>query len=653
VAIDRRVRVPVADGTELGLTVYMPDAPGDGPFPAIVESLPYRKDDDCFGRDWQTFTYLAARGFTGVRIDIRGTGASDGVCRGEYLPIEQQDNVDVIRWLAQQDWCSGRIGMWGISWGGFSALQTAMLAPPELQAIVAMHATHDRFACDVHYVGGALHCHEQVDWPVGMLATNALPPDPDIVGAGWMDQWLERLEQTPQWLPDWIARQERDAFWEHGSPCEDYTAIRCPTLLIGGWLDPYVDGILALAEHLEAERRVIVGPWGHFRPATGEPGPTLDHFAELERWFGRWLRDDSNGVDDDPFMRVFVRTAPPGAPADGSVTGVWRAETSWPVAGAAEVVLHLADGGLGTAPGGGDMRTWDGSAIVGSAAPFWDLGGWGALDQSGDDDASLVYETEPLDEPLEILGSVVLEAVVSVDARGGRLAARLCEVAPDGVSHLVTRGLLNLSHRFGSAHPSPEPVDEPFPARLELRNTSAVLGVGSRLRLSVAGSDFPIAWPSPRRVAITIHDGSVLRLPVVPNERRRVETPVRQGSPAPSPVTEAAHHQSWRRDSSGTRVTIRRQVHNRETQPERGDLVYSWDQSVTTSVDSAEPAEASARSDVRIGLGRPGWQTEVAADVSLTSDEKSFHLDIDLRAAHDGNDVWTRTWRETLERTWS
>ena len=212
VSIDRRVFVEMEDGTRVALTVYLPDAPGDGPFPAVLESLPYRKDDDCTARDWTTYAYLASRGIAGVRIDIRGTGASTGIIENEYTGQEQEDNVAIMEWLADQDWCTGELGMWGISWGGFSALQTAMLRPPHLKAIVPMHATHDRFASDVHYTGGSLHAAEQVDWPTSMVATNGLPPDPDIVGDGWYEEWMERLKNTPQWPFEWLRHQKRDAY---------------------------------------------------------------------------------------------------------------------------------------------------------------------------------------------------------------------------------------------------------------------------------------------------------------------------------------------------------------------------------------------------------------------------------------------------------
>jgi putative CocE/NonD family hydrolase len=206
VSIDREVFVPMEDGVRIALTLYLPDAPGDGPFPTIVESVPYRKDDEMMAADYRTYSYLAERGFAGVRIDIRGTGASTGVIEDEYVEREQLDTLAVFDWLETRDWCDGNLGMWGISWGGFSALQTAMLRPSQLRAIAPVHATHDRFACDVHYTGGSLHAAEQLDWPGAMVASNGLPPDPEIFGDGWREEWFRRLEATPQWISTaWLA----------------------------------------------------------------------------------------------------------------------------------------------------------------------------------------------------------------------------------------------------------------------------------------------------------------------------------------------------------------------------------------------------------------------------------------------------------------
>ncbi|HEY5727237.1 MAG TPA: CocE/NonD family hydrolase [Acidimicrobiia bacterium] len=655
VAVDRLVRVPMPDGVELALTTYRPDAPGR--FPVVVESLPYRKDDDCYSRDWQTFTYLAKRGIAGVRIDIRGTGGSDGVALGEYLPIEQDDNVAVLEWLAEQPWCTGRIGMWGISWGGFSALQTAMLRPPMLEAICAMHATHDRFATDVHYIGGALHLFEQVDWPVGMAAQNLLPPDPAIVGDRWMAMWRDRLAATPQWLVDWLQHQARDEFWRHGSPCEDYGSITAATLLIGGWLDPYVDGMLDLLAHLDAPRRAVIGPWGHHRPATGAPGPTLDHFDLLARWFAHWLADEDTGVMDDPLLSVFVRTGPPYDPVPGDVPGRWRAEPAWPLADGVDLTLHLDRGKLaGNAPETPDARRWNGPWTVGTASPFWDLSAAGSTDTGGDDDRALAWETEPLDVPVEVLGRVEVTVTVEVDRPGGRLVAHLVDVAPDGIAAFVTRGVLNLSHRHDPGDPTAEPVDELFEVTVSTVHTSAVFAPGHRIRVTLSGTDFPVVLPPPELVLLTVHTGAGLAgrvvLPSVPVRPVDRDLAVPNATPPPPPGTWVRDVDRSSVERRGSTVRVSRAVESIEVQPGTA-LTYGWRQDTWVDGNSADPDPVRAGAVATTSLARAGWAVSATAETLLTVDAGSLRLAVDLACAHDGKPVWSDRVERMIPRRWT
>ncbi|MDQ3781462.1 MAG: CocE/NonD family hydrolase [Actinomycetota bacterium] len=655
------MRVPMADGVELALTTYRPDAPGA--FPAVVESLPYRKDDDCFSRDWQTFSYLAARGIAGVRVDIRGTGASDGIAAGEYLPIEQDDNIAVMEWLADQPWCTGRLGMWGISWGGFSALQTAMRRPPMLQAICAMHATHDRFATDVHYIGGALHLLEQMDWPVGMLVQNLLPPDPDIVGDRWLEMWRRRLATTPQWLPEWLSHQTRDGFWRHGSPCEDYRSITAPTLLVGGWLDPYVEGMLELLANLDVPRRAVIGPWGHYRPATGIPGPTLDHFDLLARWFGHWLADEDTGVMDDPLLTMYVRHGPPFDPTDGAAAGRWRAEPAWPPLDLERRLFHLDQGHLdrghlGAGPAGADSAvSWQGPWTLGTASPAWDLGGVGSTDTTADDAAALVWETEPLSAPVEILGRVEVTVTVEVDRPGGRLVVHLVDVAPDGSSWFVTRGVLNLSHRDDMSAPVATPTGVPFPVTLTTVPTSAVFAAGHRIRVTLAGTDFPVVLPPPHRVRLTIHTGpsrpGVVCLPVVGERLPDRDLDIASAVAPPAPGT-------WLRDVAGHKVErlaigrrVSRHVDSVELQPETGPLTYRWRQDTWVEGDDAVPAHVTAGATATTGLQREGWAVAAFAEVTLTVDATDLHLAMALRVTHDEREVWADRIDATTTRVWT
>jgi hypothetical protein len=646
VRIDRRVFVEMGDGTRIALTVYLPDADGDGPFPAVVESLPYRKDDDCTARDWSTYAHLAGNGIAGVRVDIRGTGASTGVIENEYTGQEQADTLEVMRWLAEQDWCTGNLGMWGISWGGFSSLQTAMLRPPQLKAIVPMHATHDRFACDVHYTGGSLHAAEQVDWPTSMVATNGLPPDPDIVGDTWFEEWMERLEHTPQWPFEWLHHQQRDAYWLHGSPCADYASIQCPTLLIGGWLDGYVDGMLALAEHLTCPTRTVIGPWGHYRPATGVPGPTLDHLDLMTRWFRHHLSGDQNGIMELPQAAVYVRTEPP---YDGDqAEGYWRAEPSWPPADRRDLALGLDELDH-------ERLSWGGPQWVGGHAPAWDRAGIGSLDSSPDDEASLCFETAPLTEPIEILGCPEVEVTVTSDRAVGLVAARLLTVSPGGETHLICRGNRNLAFPVDLSDPVEVEAGVPATIRFPLLASSAVIPEGWRLRLALAGADFPVVWPPGERFTLTVDPAaSRLLLPVVPARAadRNLDWP--ESSPPPEPpVVESHSDRTWTISREGETSSFRRHIESREEQPERADLIYDSQQSWEIVVADDDPASTRVWSQNEIHLERPGWNVATIGTLEMTGDAHNFRLTVELKALHDGALIWERRWDEEIPREWA
>ncbi len=655
VSIDRRVFVPMDDGARLCLTVYRPDSDLDGPYPTIVESLPYRKDDAFYSADWPTYAYLAQRGFAGVRIDIRGTGASTGIIEDEYVAREQHDTLTVFDWLETQEWCNGALGMWGVSWGGFSALQTAMLRPRQLKAIAPVHATHDRFACDVHYTGGSLHAQEQVDWPPSMVLCNALPPDPDIFGPRWFEEWMDRLERTPQWPGIWLRHQKRDDYWLHGSPSADYESIQCPTLLIGGWVDGYVDGMLALAENLTCPTRTVIGPWGHFRPATGCPSPTLDHLDLLARWFGHHLRGDDNDVMDLAPVTLFIRT---GAPYDGPTRppfdqpptpGHWRAEDAWPPPDTELLTVDL------TAMRHEGQLDWSGPQWVGSHAPAWDRAGTGSTDSTRDDQHSVVFETLPLTGTLEILGTVQVEVTVTPDRPVGMVAARLLAVSPRGATHLITRGSRNLAFPEDLSRPRKITAGRPLTVRFPLLATSAVLEPGWSLRLSLSGADFPVVWPPGSPVVLAFDPArSRLLLPTVParTESRLVQVPPSPPPPSPPGLT-GSDDAGFSLDRDGAKSSFTRHRFSTEHQPERAGLTYTSDETWTVSVEDDDPASTAARAEGEVTMERPGWSVSTRASLELTADAGEFRLSIALTALHDGDVVFERRWADRIPREWA
>ena len=315
------VTIPMPDGAMLAARIWRPVSALTTPVPAVLEYIPYRQRDGTAARDAQHHPYFAGHGYAAVRVDLRGSGDSQGVMHDEYSEQELADGEAVIAWLADQPWCNGRVGMIGISWGGFNGLQLAARQPPNLAAVITVCSTDDRYADDVHYMGGCL-LGDNLSWASTMFAYNARPPDPDTVGADWRDMWLERLEHSGLWLDTWLRHPHRDDYWRHGSICEDFAAVRVPVLAASGWADGYSNAVFRLLEHLDVPRLGLIGPWSHKYPHLGVPGPAVGFLQEAVRWWDRWLTSPTEPAEDiaytptsDPPADISVST-PDDPPAD-------------------------------------------------------------------------------------------------------------------------------------------------------------------------------------------------------------------------------------------------------------------------------------------------------------------------------------------------
>ena len=209
--------------------------------------------------------YLAAHGYACIRLDIVGSGDSEGVLQDEYLRSEQDDAVTAIAWIAAQPWCDGKVGMTGISWGSFNSLQVVARRPPALKAIITVASTDDRYADDMHYMGGCV-LMDTMGWGATFLGYLPTPPDPVVVGAAWRAMWQQRLEVVRPPVLAWLEHQTRDDYWRQGSVCEDYGAIQCAVYAVGGWADGYSNAIPRLMRHLTCPKKALIGPWGIASP---------------------------------------------------------------------------------------------------------------------------------------------------------------------------------------------------------------------------------------------------------------------------------------------------------------------------------------------------------------------------------------------------
>jgi uncharacterized protein len=659
-------RIPMTDGVRLAATLFVPE--GEGPWPAILEALPYRKDDSTQSY-WSEYRRLRDEGgYVVARVDLRGTGSSEGLALDEYTAQEQRDLCEVVAWLATQDWSTGAVGMYGTSYSGFNAIQVAMERPPELRAIIAIYATDDRYTDDVHYAGGARRCLDVVDYPTYMVAMNALPPVPSIFGEGWREEWRRRVEGLDPWLIRWIEEQTDGPYWRHGSLRPAYDRIECPVMIIGGWADGYRNATFRVLERLRTPGKLLMGPWSHRATEASLPGPRIDAVPGMIRWWDRWLKGQDNGVDREPPISVFVRRSTKPEPDLDGVRGEWRFEPGWPPERLRDTTFRLEE--AEERSGRGDVLEVRGD--VGPTGSIWCAAGlpFGQpLDQQPDEALSLVYDWPELEQEMEILGYPQMHLTVRSSAAAAFVSAKLCDVFPDGTSALVSRGLLNLTHRASHERPEPLAPGEPYQVMVELDATSWVFEAGHRIRLDLAGADWPNVWSPPGPATLSIdRTGGALVLPVIagpPPYRHapafaapRAESP---GSPPTSPSDLATRggvrgsgHVSpdpvWRieHDVLGRerRVVI---AHGSDTVLEDGSISierYAGEAVVST----VDPARASASGQATFRLQWPEATVESSVRTSLQSDAGAWRLEIELDVTENDEARWSRRWERRVPR---
>lgn len=507
--------ITLSDSTRLSTRLWKPVDAGDKPVPAILEFLPYRKRDGTTARDALTHPYFAQRGYACARVDMRGNGDSYGLMEDEYSQQELDDAVEVIQHLAAQPWCSGSVGMMGISWGGFNSLQVAAMTPPELKAIITLCSTVDRYADDIHYKGGCL-LNENLGWGATMWSYSSRAPDPAL-REDWREMWLDRLENEPFLPSTWLRHQTRDEYWKHGSVCEDFSAIKAKVLVLGGWGDAYKNTASNIVENIEGSKG-IMGPWVHKYPHFAIPEPRIGFLQEALRWWDKWLKGVETGVEDDPDLRLYQMDGVRPQTWYTERAGRWVSQTPERDAKVdrpfAEYFLN--HDGLGEQRGLLDVTVsspQDCGADSGEYCAIW-LGPEMPGDQRRDDALSATWDSDALSADMQITGAPQITLKLSSDQATAKIAVRLNHIHPDGASTRITYGVLNLCHRDGHEVSSPLPLNEAITTTLNLDQCAYTVPAGHRLRISISNCYWPLLWPSPVSTILNIHEGTV-QIPLV------------------------------------------------------------------------------------------------------------------------------------------
>jgi putative CocE/NonD family hydrolase len=651
----------MSDGIRIAARIWLPEDAELHPVPAIIEYIPYRKRDSTrIGNETQ-HPYYASFGYACIRPDIRGSGDSEGLPMDEYEQQEQNDGVEIIAWAATQKWCTGRVGMFGISWGGFSSLQVAALRPPALKAIITHCSTDDRYTDDAHYMGGCINECMFYGWGVAHTVNGARPPDPAVVGDRWREMWKTRLDNLDFYVGNWLSHQRKDAFWKHASIDENYAAITCAVYAQGGWADPYRCTVARMLANLTCPRKGLVGPWGHQYPhqATA-PGPAIDWLTEALRWWDYWLKGIDTGVMKEPMYRVWMETTPAMLGMQ-DVPGRWVAEDSWPSPRIQLRTMYLVGDSISPAPGAEQRRLLKPRQTVGISAPRWytqDLATELPADQSIDDGRSLCFDSAPLTEPFEILGPVVLNLALSVDRPVALIAVRLNEVEDDGESRRIAYGVLNLTHR--DSHESPQPLEpgQRYNVRMQLQDCAYSFKAGKRLRIAISTTYWPAFWPSPEPVHLTVFAGaSTIQLPVRPPRGDDAKlhpfgeafvpdtsgmTTVKEGAPS---------YKVFEWDVATRKLTVRSASRDQGIQRlnATGTELTGTLKEVAAIADD-DPTSAKIVVERSQGYKREDWDVVVRAKLEFSATKDDFLLTGQLNVSDAGKEIFARTWDRKIPR---
>jgi uncharacterized protein len=659
--VRRDVRVPTRDALTLSANVFLPRA-AKGPVPVILNTDPYRKDDWSAAWDLSLAAYLAERGYGYCRLDVRGTGSSDGVAMDEYTEAETLDGHDTVEWLASQPWCTGAVGMWGLSYGGFTSIQVAATRPPHLRAIVAVQATDDRYTDDVHYVGGAMTVSELSQYAVSQVAMNALPADRSAWGERWQVRWRERLEATPVWLFEW-ARQQRDGpYWRRGSLAPDYGRIEAAILQVAGWMDEYVDAALRVQARCSnaAGLRTIVGPWVHGLPHSAYPAPNIDWLHETVRWFDHFLQGAENGVETEPGLTWFHRDPTPPERFPARLNGSWRAARAWPSPSPQLRAFYLGPRSLADAPAQADSDRFahnptagsrGGSLCWGAGHPPNGLAGDLRLEAW----AGPAYTSEPLTEPLDVLGVPTVRLFVAASEPVAHLVVRLGDVLPDGSIEQVSEGILNLTHRESHREPSPLEPGRVYQVRIALRAAGYRFPAGHRIHLSVASAHWPVIWPSPGAGSLWIHHGadmpSALELPLAPSGAEVTSPPAFRAEPPRLAEIGSASSEPATWEAAGVGGTFTMHTHEGETSvlPDGRSSLYVGE-TLTMRASELEPGAGRFENTCEYRLDKDGHSIRVVADGATVASTTTFDITAAVRVELDGERFFERRWQEEIPR---
>ena len=649
--------IEMPDGVLLAADLYKPAGLEPGhKLPVLLEYTAYRKTDSR-SRNYSLYSYFIARDYIVARVDIRGTGNSEGrLIPYEYSDIELDDGEVIIDWLSKQSFSNGNVGVFGISWGGFNAIQLAVRQPPALKAIIAVDATEDLYQDDVHFMDGIMHMDS---WEMSQDLDNTRPGAPDYVIDD--DNFRNRFDTEP-WMLTYKKQQRDGPFWDRASARDKYDQIKIPAFHIGGWYDGYRDSLPRMLANVEAPVKAMIGAWSHAWPHNPYPKPGMEWRNEAVRWFDQFLKGEDTGILDEPRFAVYVRDWHPPGPYLDYAPGFWRWEEGWPIARIQPTRMYpQANHTLSIAEADEtvhSLRYVPSSGLEAGGPVMW----WGdvAHDQRPTDAFSLVYDTEPLAADTEILGLPLAGLNVSADAPRANWMVRLSDVAPDGTVTQVAGAAFNGTHRNSAREPEDIVPGEAFDLEIEMHFTSWVFPKGHRIRFAVSNAQWPMLWPTPYPMTTTLRlggaNGSFVELPIAP--------PGHLESPAFLPPKPDPKYPGYESIDAGTSSGYG-EISSVDRNPQTGEVTatatnsgatkYPWgmetyQETIVHKTSDAHPENTSMTGTHRLEVKLEGRTLLWEGKLSFSSDRENFYYQYSRRISENGELVREKSWQETIPR---
>lgn len=636
--------IEMSDGIKLSAKLWQPKTSGKTKG-AVLEYLPYRKDEFTALRDEIRHKYFAGMGYTSIRVDIRGTGDSEGIIEDEYPKQEQDDALDVISWIENQEWSNGSVAMIGKSWGGFNGLQLAALQPPALKTIITLCSTDDRYADDVHYKGGTMMASDMLWWASTMFAYNARPPFPKYVGKKWYDMWLNRMENTPPFIEEWISHQTRDDYWKHGSIGEDYSAIKIPVLTMSGWADGYTNALFRLMDNLDVPKRGIVGPWAHEFPDMAIPGPQMGYLQEVIEWLDRWMTDEGDqDAHKDAFLVYVQDGVKPKTTYDyreGKWLDLYNEETS-----EINILKNIQD----EVP---LLNRQQHGLYSGVFCPF---GQEGDLpdDQLIDNALATSFMLPQQNTSINIVGQPIAKIRVKSDKEKANLHVRVTDVHPTGEKTLVTKGQLNLNHYKSHEFPENLTVDEYIDVEVPLDVIGYQIEAGHNIEVSISPTYWPQIWPDKEIVNLIVDfSHSELLLPVI-NDFNEVRLKYEQSE------TAAPLEKEIIRDGYRTRNIIKKLTTDEWVLDDFSDeglrtltdsnITYGSTNRNVYTIKEGDPLSAKVECDWTVQVKDSDIDTNVVTKSVMSCDTDNYYLYNEMTGYSNNEQCFYKTWEKTVPR---